>query len=580
MRLDSRSIVLAVLLALAAVPSSAHVEVDVKLSVTAPAFVGVRQRFSYRIVADVLANDEAVDVVVTATLPLSAAFVGSSGDGWYCSASNHVVTCSADEIGAGPNVITLDVTAPATPGPISSAFSIASLGSVDLNPANDTASANTLVYDPAVCPPASIQIVQPDDGAGVSSPARLSWTAVPNARTYEVYAAVEGERSALVATTVEAAVSLPVPRGLVEWHVEALFAACPTISATPRTFHSTGSPEILVMSTIAGSPDRTGAADGPASQATFQSPAGLALDHTGNLFVADTGSFTIREIAGGLVTTPAGTHSVSGTADGRPGAFAGPMGIAISPGDDFLFITDPLNQTLRMRYPGDRTLGYVITIGGSQGDAGAADGLAEVSRFASPSAVAVDPRGVLYVADSGNDRIRKLTTVPEYIGYYETATLAGGSAGSADGSVERARFRGPSGIAVDGETIVYVADTGNHTIRKIENGIVTTVAGLAGAPGNSDGRGVEARFNGPRAIAVDARGNLYVCDTGNNSIRKVAPSGLVTTVTGQNPDGRLLRPGGITIASSGAIYISDTGNRRVLVAHVATPLTRQRPSRP
>jgi sugar lactone lactonase YvrE len=581
MRLAGRSIVFAFLIALVAASASAHLVVDVKLSVTAPAFVPIRQPFSYRIVADVLANDEAVDVVVTTTLPASVGYVGASGEGWSCGELSHVVTCSSEEIEAGPNILTLDVTAPSTPGPIVTNVSIASLGSVDLNARNDSDSASSFAYDPAVCPAASIQILQPADGASLlASPARLSWTAVPNARAYEVYAAVEGERTARVATTSETPVTVPFPRGSVAWHVDALFSSCPTISSAPRTFVSVGQPETLAITTLAGAPNRPGSVDGPASQASFQAPAGLALDHAGNLFVADATDFTIREISGGTVTTPSGTSSLAGSEDGRPASFASPMGLAISPADDFLFIADPLNQTLRMRYPGDRALGYVITIGGARGEAGAVDGLAEVSRLSSPAAVAVNPRGTLYVADSGNHRIRSLTTVPDYIGYYSTSTLAGGSAGSADGPLESAQFRSPAGIAVDGETIVYVADTGNHTIRKIENGIVTTLAGLAGIPGSSDGHGADARFKGPSAIAVDALGNLYVCDTGNQTIRKVAPSGLVTTVAGLDANGGLSHPGGITIAASGAIYISDTGNHRVVIAHVVAPLIRQRPSKP
>ncbi len=562
--------------------ASAHMIVDIKMSVTAPAFVPTGGRFTYQVVADDLANDSAIGVIVTSTLPSSVVFVKASGTGWNCSEANSVVTCSAESVGPGPNIITIDVNAPATTGPIVNSVTVTSEESEDLNPENDNASATTTVYDPAACPVPKLLIVQPDGTGGpVASPARLSWTTVPSAKAYAVYAAVEGERSVLVATTTKTSISLPLERGNVEWHVEAVLGPCPTVASEAGRFLSAGSPAALVVRNYAGHSNHAGALDGAIADATFMSPASVTLDNAGNLFVADAASFTIREIAGGVVTTPAGTPAVAGAADGRPGGFAGPMGIAYSPSDDFLLIADRGNHAVRLRYPGDRLLGYVLTIGGALGQAGMADGLFEVSRFSAPASVATDPRGRLYVADSGNQRIRKMTSVPGYTGYYTIGTFAGGSEGSAGGSSTLAQFRNPLGVAVDGEDSVYVADTGNHTIRKIDNGVVTTLAGLPGSAGSADGYGAAARFNAPAAIVVDARGNLYVCDTGNHTIRKVSPSGLVTTVAGLagrpgdsdgiGPGARLSSPSGIAIDSNGALYIADTGNHRIAAAQVAAP---------
>jgi conserved repeat domain len=587
MRLPAPLSLLALAIPLITGAAAAHQVADVKVSVAAPPFVAARQPFTYQIVADDLANDTAEGVVVTSTLPPSVAFVKASGAGWICSESKLTVTCSAEEIDTGPNVITIDVTAPAASGPIANSVIVESLGSLDLNATNDAATTITTVYEPAACPVTSMQIGQPSDiTTPVASLVRFSWTAVPNARAYSVYAAVEGERSAIVATTTETSLSLPLERGNIEWHVEAFLGTCPTISSSSGRFLSAGKPAALILKSYAGHSDRPGSLDGAVAGATFASPAGVALDAAGNLFVADSASFTIREISAGQVTTPAGNAGLSGTADGRPGSFASPMGIAYSPIDDFLLIADRGNHVVRLRYPGDRQLGYVLTIGGALGLPGMVDGIFEVSRFSAPSAVAPDPRGRLYVADSGNNRIRKLTPVREYVGYYSTATFAGSSEGPADGSMAVAQFRNPSGIAVDGEEIVYVADTGNHAIRKILNGEVTTLAGLAGSPGNTDGYGADARFNAPTAITVDGRGNLYVCDTGNHTIRKVSPSGLVTTVAGLagrpgdsdgfGPGARLSSPGGITVGPNGAIYIADTGNHRVCVAHVETALSSDR----
>jgi len=157
-------------------------------------------------------------------------------------------------------------------------------------------------------------------------------------------------------------------------------------------------------------------------------------------------------------------------------------------------------------------------------------------------------------------------TVTGYVGYYTSETFAGSSEGAADGQAAQATFRSPAGVAVDGEDVVYVADTGNHTIRKIANGVVTTLAGSAGSRGNADGYGADARFDRPTGIAVDARGNLYVCDSGNHAIRKVSPSGFVTTVAVG-----FSNPQAIVVDAKGAIYIADTGNHRIDVASVVTP---------
>jgi uncharacterized repeat protein (TIGR01451 family) len=558
---------------------AAHQIVDLKMSLTAPAFVAARQPFSYQVVADNRANDSALGVVITSTLPSSVGFVKVSGAGWSCSESKRVVTCSAEQVAAGPNLISIDVTAPSASGSLVASVKVESLGSVDPNTANDTATATTTVYDPAACPTPKLLLVQPDDP--VASPAHLSWTAVPNATSYAVYGSVEGERSALLATTKATSIAMPFERGNVVWRVEAILGPCPTVSSETGHFLSAGRAASLTVKNYAGDPGRAGTTDGQIAEASFASPAGVTIDNGGNLFISDSASQTIREIAAGQVTTPAGTPSVSGTEDGRPGGLANPMGILYSPSDDFLVIADRGNHTVRLRYPGDRQLGYVLTIGGLAGQAGMTDGLFEVSRFSSPSAIAADPRGRLYVADSGNHRIRRMTSVPGYVGYYTIATFAGSAEGSVDGSTALARFRNPSGVAVDGEEIVYVADTGNHTIRKIANGVVTTLAGLAGSPGSADGYGDAARFNAPTAMVVDARGNLYVCDTGNHTIRKVSPSGLVTTVAGLagSPgasDGtagsaRLASPGGIAIDANGTIYIADTGNHRIAIAHVPAP---------
>jgi sugar lactone lactonase YvrE len=561
MRRPARALLTALAILLVAGEAGAHLIVDVKMSVAAPAYVAARQRFSYQVTADDLANDAAFGVVVTTTLPSSVTFVRASGSGWNCAESKLKVTCGAEQLAAGPNVITIEVNAPAASGAITGNVSVTSVGSTDPNAGNDMAAATTTVYDSANCPASTLQILQ-------GSEPRLAWTPVPNAASYAVIAAVDGERSAVVATINATTISIPFEGGDVEWHVEAARGGCPPVVSEAAHFHSAGRPAALALATL------------PTASA-FESPSGLAIDGSGDLFVADAGDFTIRKVSHGEVSTLSGIAGRNGAADGRPASFAAPMGMAITPLDDFAFIADRGNHAVRMRYPGDLSLGYVITIGGALGQPGMADGTFEASRFSSPSAVAGDPRGRIYVADSGNHRIRKLISVPGYTGLYTSATFAGGEAGSVDGPLAQARFSNPAGIAVDGEETIWVADSGNHTIRRIFNGTVTTVAGSAGVPGSADGRGAEARFLTPTAIAVDGRGNLFVCDSGNHTIRKVSPNGLVTTVAGLagsagNADGgadaaRLSSPGGIVIAADGTIYIADTGNHRIRVGHVVPP---------
>ena len=160
---------------------------------------------------------------------------------------------------------------------------------------------------------------------------------------------------------------------------------------------------------------------------------------------------------------------------------------------------------------------------------GSTDGMGSAFRFADPYGVAVDGAGNLYVVDTQNSTILKIT--PGGV----VTTLAGtaGVSGSADGTGGAGRFNEPTGVAVDGAGNVYVADTGNFTIRKITSGgVVTTLAGTAGASGSADGTGSVARFYNPLGVAVDGAGTVYVADTYNDTIRKITPGGVVTTLAG------------------------------------------------
>jgi sugar lactone lactonase YvrE len=322
------------------------------------------------------------------------------------------------------------------------------------------------------------------------------------------------------------------------------------------------------VSTIAGSLGMSGTADGQGGSARFNHPSAVALDAAGNVYVIDTSSQTVREIAvGGNVTTLAGMPEIGGRADGTGTAasFFYPSGIA-STGSGALYIADTGNQSIRaMASPG-----VVTTLAGSAGQKGSADGTGSQATFAYPYGVASNGSSGLYIADSGNNTIR----VAAAAGAVTTFAGTAGVAGSADGVGAAASFSNPTGVAVDGSGNVFVADTQNSTIRRISpGGTVTTFAGVAGSTGTSDGTGSAARFNFPAGIAVDTLNNIYVADTRNNTIRKITSGGLVTTVAGSggltgSGDGaggsaRFNGPYAVAVDSAGNLYVADFFNATI-----------------
>jgi hypothetical protein len=225
--------------------------------------------------------------------------------------------------------------------------------------------------------------------------------------------------------------------------------------------------------------------------------------------------------------------------------------------------------------PGLATANIVTTLAGSAGQTGSADGTGAAARFRTPPSVAVDGAGNVYVADINNSTVRKIT--PGGV----VTTLAGvaGQVGSADGTSATARFGAPYGVAVDSAGNLYVADEGANTIRKITPaGVVTTLAGAAGQVGSTDGTGSAARFYEPQGAAVDGAGNVYVADTANDTIRKITLAGVVTTLAGAarqtgitngiGSAARFSSPLGVMVDGAGDLYVADSGANTIRMLSV------------
>jgi sugar lactone lactonase YvrE len=335
-----------------------------------------------------------------------------------------------------------------------------------------------------------------------------------------------------------------------------------TVNSTIRKITPAG-----VVTTFAGTAGTLGHADGTGAAASFYYPHGVATDAAGNVYVADTGNDTIRMITpAGEVTTVAGSPGASGSSDslGPAARFNVPLGVTVDPSGN-VFVTDNGNATIRKILPG----GYVATFAGNTGVKGSADGAAFAATFAYPTGIASDSAGNLYVVDTTNQTIRKVT--PSAV----VTTFAGttGVAGIADGAGTTASFNFPGGISVDANDNLYVVDNTSNTVRKITPaGAVSTLAGTPRLQGSADGTGPAARFYFPSGVAADGAGNVYVAD-GSNTVRRITPAATVMTVAGTAPiagraDGTgpaasFTAPTGVAVDNAGNLFVADTGNNTI-----------------
>jgi sugar lactone lactonase YvrE len=292
-----------------------------------------------------------------------------------------------------------------------------------------------------------------------------------------------------------------------------------------------------VINTVAGNGSFGSDGDGgAATAASLNAPTGVAVDAAGNVFIADSGNHRIRRVdANGIITTVAGNGSSGFTGDGGAATAASlsyPQGVALDTAGN-LYIADTGNHRIRRV----NTIGVITTVAGNgsfdfTGDGGAAT----AASLSYPQGVALDTTGRIYVADSGNRRIRMVSAS----GVITTVAGNGlyGFAGDG-GAATAAVLSYPQGVALDAAGNFYIADTGNQRIRKVDaGGVITTVAGNGSFGFAGDGGiATAAKLGYPQGVALDAAGNLYIADQNNQRIRKVAPSGLIGTVAGNGSFG-------------------------------------------
>jgi sugar lactone lactonase YvrE len=341
-----------------------------------------------------------------------------------------------------------------------------------------------------------------------------------------------------------------------------------------------------VINTVAGSTSY-GGDGGPATRALFYYPGGMRVDASGNLYIADTINDAIRKVTAstGIITTIAGNGTCCYSGDGGPATSAQlyyPNDVALDSSGN-IYIADTYNSLVRKVTV---ATGVITTVAGNGTFGYSGDGSAAISAALSyPSGIAVDSTGNIYIADTDNSVIRKVTAATGII-----TTIAGnGVAGyTGDGGVAmKASLDAPYFVALDGAGNLYISDSGNDVIREVlaGSGVINTVVGTGVAGYSGDGGAAKsAMLNFPQGIALDYGGNLYIADDGNSRVRKVrlSTTGVITTVAGIATPGyygdtmaalsaEVFEPIGVAVDASANLYIVDTNNDRIRAIGKAIP---------
>jgi PKD repeat protein len=335
--------------------------------------------------------------------------------------------------------------------------------------------------------------------------------------------------------------------------------------AVPTAMGVSGSDTIV---TVAGTGVAGHSGDGgQATSAQLNEPVGLAVDAKGDLYIADCSDNTVRKLSNGTITTVAGTSGKAGySGDGGPATQAQldcPAGLAFDP-QGTLYISDSRNNRIR-----EVKDGIITTVAGNGVAGYNGDGIAATSaKLDVPWGIAVDADSNLYIADIDNNRIRKVSggTITTVAG--DGIVAFGGDGGPAT----EAQLQYPYDVAVDAQGDLYIADDGNNRIRKVSGGTITTVVGGGTSPGDG-GPATSATLNDAPGIVVDARGDLYIAEFGESRIRRVS-GGTITTVAGTGTKGfsgdggqatsaQVYFPWEVAVDHRGNLYIADAGNHRV-----------------
>lgn len=410
-------------------------------------------------------------------------------------------------------------------------------------------------------------------GSGVTEPVRLvNWDAeVPNQTAWYKLIGYIGQNG--TSTTLQ----FYIPQGVSGFSFTAYLEGDTDVVNLPGV-------GVSYLTTVAGN-GSPGTFNGPGKLAQFMAPyttapvAGNGPNWTfGQVraLIADADSQRVRYLTpDGQVKTLAGS-GVYGFTDGplTTAMFRRPRGVAIHP-DGSVFVTDSENHAIRRIGP----TGVVTTVAGSSANAGASDGPGNTATLTAPDGIVVDAGGMIYLTEGSIHLVRRLEYMggdPAVASSYYLRTVAGqaGVSGSAEGTGNSARFKNPTGICCDTDGRVYVADALNHTVRVlIRSGnacSTTTLAGLAGSAGNTDGTGAAARFNIPTGVTVDTAHNVYVAEFAGSRIRRISPGGDTKTLMGSTgtgftdgANGTMLNPWGISIEANGNLLIADYGNKSI-----------------
>jgi uncharacterized protein (TIGR03437 family) len=332
-----------------------------------------------------------------------------------------------------------------------------------------------------------------------------------------------------------------------------------------------------IINTVAGTTTAGSSGDNAqAVNAYLNGPSGIGVDSYGDLFIADTGNSRIRQVVNGVITNVAGDGVPGYSGDnGLPAAaeLNFPSGVAVDSGGD-VYIADYANRRLRV------VDGEIIVTAAGGGSLVGDKGLATNAQLSSPQGLAVDTTGDVYIADSGNSRIRKVANLG-----ITTVAGTGIDGFGGDGlSATLAQLYQPAGVALDANGNLYIADSGNNRVRVVSKGIVTEFAGT-GTPGfgGDNGPATSAQLKDPSGIAMDSLGNLYIADYSNNRVRKIS-NGTITTVAGNGTPGftgdggpatsaELAGPRAVAVDAAGNLYIADSLNHRVRLVSGGTITT-------